>query len=130
MATLSMRDAFRQLGGSGPKVFPLALGCMGMSGRYGHADEDESVKAIQAALDRGVTRLDTGDFYGMGHNEMLIGSALKAGGILPEPRPVRAAQDAELYREQAAVGLSEVDRTPFAVRTGFIPSPIFKLNIR
>lgn len=50
---------------------------MGMSGMYGHADEDESIATIHAALDRGVTLLDTGDFYGMGHNEMLIGRALK-----------------------------------------------------
>jgi aryl-alcohol dehydrogenase-like predicted oxidoreductase len=49
---------------------------MGMSGMYGHADESESVATIHAALDRGVTLLDTGDFYGMGHNELLIGRAL------------------------------------------------------
>jgi aryl-alcohol dehydrogenase-like predicted oxidoreductase len=48
-----------------------------MSGVYGHADEDESIATIHAALDRGVTLLDTGDFYGMGHNEMLIGRALR-----------------------------------------------------
>jgi aryl-alcohol dehydrogenase-like predicted oxidoreductase len=69
--------AARQLGTAGPKVFPIALGCMGMSGMYGPADENESIATIQAALDRGVTLIDTGDFYGMGHNEMLIGRALK-----------------------------------------------------
>ena len=58
-------------------VFPLALGCMGMSGMYGPSDEDESVATIHAALERGVTLIDTGDFYGSGHNEMLIGRALK-----------------------------------------------------
>jgi aryl-alcohol dehydrogenase-like predicted oxidoreductase len=67
----------RQLGTAGPKVFPLALGCMGMSGMYGHADENESIATIHMALDRGVTLIDTGDFYGAGHNEMLIGRALK-----------------------------------------------------
>lgn len=67
----------RQLGSSGPSVFPLALGCMGMSGSYGSSDEAESVATIHAALDRGVTLLDTGDYYGAGHNEMLIGRALK-----------------------------------------------------
>ncbi len=66
----------RQLGSNGPAVFPLALGCMGMSGMYGHADERESIATIHAALDNGVTLLDSGDFYGMGHNEMLIGRAL------------------------------------------------------
>ena len=67
----------RQLGFTGPKVFPLALGCMGMSGMYGYADQNESIAAIHAALDQGITLIDTGDFYGMGLNEMLIGRALK-----------------------------------------------------
>lgn len=66
----------RQLGKSGPSVFPIALGCMGMSGMYGPADESESIATIHAALDRGVTLLDTGDYYGAGHNELLIGRAL------------------------------------------------------
>jgi aryl-alcohol dehydrogenase-like predicted oxidoreductase len=65
-----------QLGKAGPQVFPLALGCMGMSGMYGNADERESIATIHAALERGVNLLDTGDFYGMGHNEMLLGRAL------------------------------------------------------
>lgn len=67
----------RKLGRTGPDVFPIALGCMGMSGMYGHADEAESIATIHAALDAGVNLLDTGDFYGMGHNEMLIGRALR-----------------------------------------------------
>jgi len=54
----------RELGSTGLKVFPLALGCMGMSGMYGAADESESIATIHAALDAGVTLLDTGDFYG------------------------------------------------------------------
>ena len=67
----------RQLGSDRLRVFPMALGCMGMSGMYGPADEDESIATIHAALDAGITVLDTGDFYGMGHNEMLIGRAIK-----------------------------------------------------
>jgi len=67
----------RKLGATGPEVFPIALGCMGMSGMYGAADETESVATIYAAIDAGVNLLDTGDFYGMGHNEMLIGRALR-----------------------------------------------------
>jgi aryl-alcohol dehydrogenase-like predicted oxidoreductase len=67
----------RQLGVAGPSVFPLALGCMGMSGMYGPADETESIATIHAALDQGIALVDTGDFYGMGHNEMLIGRALR-----------------------------------------------------
>jgi aryl-alcohol dehydrogenase-like predicted oxidoreductase len=58
-------------------VFPLALGCMGMSGMYGAADEQTGTATIHAALESGVTLFDTGDFYGMGHNEMLLGRALK-----------------------------------------------------
>lgn len=67
----------RQLGTSGPVVSALGLGCMSMSGMYGPSDRTESMATIHAALDAGVTLLDTGDFYGMGHNEMLIGEALK-----------------------------------------------------
>ena len=67
----------RRLGSTGPTVFPLALGCMGMSGMYGPADEKTGAATIHAALERGVTLFDTGDFYGMGHNEMLLGRALQ-----------------------------------------------------
>ena len=67
----------RELGSTGLEVFPLGLGCMGMSGMYGAADENESIATIHAALDAGLTLLDTGDFYGAGHNEMLIGRALR-----------------------------------------------------
>jgi aryl-alcohol dehydrogenase-like predicted oxidoreductase len=73
----------RRLGSTGPAVFPLGLGCMGMSGMYGPADEGESIATIHAALDQGVTLLDTGDFYGAGHNEMLIGRALRERGEKP-----------------------------------------------
>jgi aryl-alcohol dehydrogenase-like predicted oxidoreductase len=67
----------RELGAGGPRVSAVGLGCMGMSDFYGPADEAESVATIHAALDAGVTLLDTGDFYGMGHNELLIREALK-----------------------------------------------------
>src|SRR5512134_1967618 len=67
----------RQLGSNGPRVFPLGLGCMGMSDLYGSADESESIATIHAALDAGVTLLDTGDYYAAGHNELLIGRALR-----------------------------------------------------
>ena len=66
-----------QLGKTGPVVSTIGLGCMGMSGMYGPADRAESIATIHAALDAGITLLDTGDFYGMGHNEMLIAEALK-----------------------------------------------------
>jgi aryl-alcohol dehydrogenase-like predicted oxidoreductase len=66
----------RKLGRLGPELFPIGLGCMAMSGMYGASDDTESIATIHAAIDRGVNLLDTGDFYGMGHNEMLIGRAL------------------------------------------------------
>ena len=66
------------LGRNGPTVGELGLGCMGMSpGVYGPTDEAESIATIRAAIDAGITLIDTGDFYGMGHNEMLIRRALE-----------------------------------------------------
>lgn len=70
----------RTLGKSGPTVSAIGLGCMGMSDLYGPADDAESVATIRAALDAGVTLLDTGDYYGMGHNELLIREALGQHG--------------------------------------------------
>jgi aryl-alcohol dehydrogenase-like predicted oxidoreductase len=67
----------RTLGSNGPSVSDLGLGCMGMSDLYGPADDSESIATIHAALDAGFTLLDTGDYYGMGHNELLIRDALK-----------------------------------------------------
>ena len=64
------------LGRGGPVVSRAGLGLMGMSSIYGVADDGESIATIRAALDAGITLLDTGDFYGMGHNEMLLGRAL------------------------------------------------------
>ena len=68
----------RSLGSTGPRVSALGLGCMGMSDFYGPADEAESIATIHAALDAGVTLLDTGDYYGMGHNELLLREALRS----------------------------------------------------
>ncbi|MFI1924093.1 MULTISPECIES: aldo/keto reductase [unclassified Streptomyces] len=68
----------RSLGTTGPQVSALGLGCMGMSALYGDADRTEGIATIHAALEAGVTLLDTGDFYGMGHNELLIGEALRS----------------------------------------------------
>ncbi|MEV6206392.1 aldo/keto reductase [Kitasatospora sp. NPDC051914] len=65
------------LGATGPETSALGLGLMGMSDLYGPADEAESIATVRAALDAGVTLLDTGDFYGMGHNELLLHDALR-----------------------------------------------------
>jgi len=67
----------RKLGAHGPEVSSIGLGAMGMSGMYGHADRAESIATIHSALDAGINLIDTGDFYGMGHNEMVIGQALE-----------------------------------------------------
>jgi aryl-alcohol dehydrogenase-like predicted oxidoreductase len=67
----------RRMGSSGPRVSAIGLGCMGMSGAYGPAEEGESIATIGAALDAGISLLDTGDYYGMGHNELLIREALR-----------------------------------------------------
>ena len=73
----------RTLGTDGPSVSIFGLGCMGMSEVYGPSDRTEGIATIHAALDAGVTLLDTGDFYGMGHNEILLAEALKG---LPRDR--------------------------------------------
>ena len=67
----------RNLGSTGPAVAALGLGAMGMSGAYGAADRAESIATVHAALEAGVTLIDTGDFYAMGHNELLLAEALR-----------------------------------------------------
>jgi len=106
-----MAIATRKLGRTGPAVSALGLGCMGMSDLYGPADEAESVATIRAALDAGVTLLDTGDYYGMGHNEMLVRRALEG----------RRREDAVLsvkfgVLRDAAGGWIGMDTRPAAVK--------------
>jgi pyridoxine 4-dehydrogenase len=67
----------RKLGTAGPLVFPIGLGAMGMSDLYVPTEREESIATVHAALDAGVTLIDTGDFYGSGHNELLIAEAIK-----------------------------------------------------
>lgn len=64
------------LGATGPRVSRIGLGAMGMSGMYGASDDRESIATVHAAIDAGINLIDTGDFYGAGHNEMLIGKAI------------------------------------------------------
>jgi aryl-alcohol dehydrogenase-like predicted oxidoreductase len=75
--TADDRVSPRRLGTTGPEVFPLGLGAMGMSALYGPTDRDESIATVHAALDAGITLIDTGDFYGMGDNELLLADALR-----------------------------------------------------
>ena len=73
----------QRIGRNGPTVSALGLGCMGMSDLYGAADRSESIATIRAALDAGITLLDTGDYYAMGHNEMLIAGGAARGSARP-----------------------------------------------
>jgi aryl-alcohol dehydrogenase-like predicted oxidoreductase len=76
MSTTQIKN-LTKLGATGPEVFPIALGCMAMSGIYGKTSDDESIATIHEAIDRGINLIDTGDFYNAGHNEMLVGRAIR-----------------------------------------------------
>ena len=102
----------RRLGAAGPEVSEIGLGCMGMSGMYGPADRGESMATIRAALDAGIDLLDTGDFYGMGHNELLISEALR--GVPREEYLLSVKFGAQRGPDGAWLGY---DARPAAVRT-------------
>jgi aryl-alcohol dehydrogenase-like predicted oxidoreductase len=111
------------LGKSGPTVSTVALGCMGMSGMYGPADRKESLATLQAAVDAGITLLDTGDFYGMGHNELLIGEALKT---IPRDRVLLSVKFGAL-RDPAGAWLG-YDIRPQALKT-FLAYSLQRLGV-
>jgi aryl-alcohol dehydrogenase-like predicted oxidoreductase len=102
----------RKLGSQGLGVSTLGLGCMGMSDLYGVADEAESIATIRAALEAGVTLLDTGDFYGMGHNELLLREALRGQA---RDRVVLSVKFGAL--RDPAGGWTGVDGRPAAVKS-------------
>ncbi len=113
----------RKLGAIGPTVSALGLGCMGMSDVYGPADRDEGIATIRAALDAGLSLLDTGDFYGMGHNELLIAEAIKG-----RPRDKFALSVKFGTLRDAAGGWLGFDGRPAAVKT-FLAYSLKRLNV-
>ncbi|MFI6639817.1 aldo/keto reductase [Streptomyces sp. NPDC050504] len=104
----------RPLGATGPLVSPLGLGCMGMSALYGDADRAESVATIHAALEAGITLLDTGDFYGMGHNELLINEALRTAPAALREQALTSVKFGALRTVEG--GFTGYDGRPDAVR--------------
>lgn len=122
---VSNKNMYRQLGGSDLYVSPIGLGCMSLSGVYGDADDIQSEKLIHHALDIGANHLDTSDMYGWGHNETIVGSAIKArrsdvvlatkfgqfqkeggnNGVNGRPEYVRQACEASLKR----LGIEVID---------------------
>ncbi|MFJ4479615.1 aldo/keto reductase [Streptomyces xanthochromogenes] len=102
------------LGANGPRTAALGLGCMGMSALYGEVDRDESIATIHAALDAGVTLLDTGDFYAMGHNEMLIGEALRSAPAAAREQALTSVKFGALRDPDG--GWSGYDGRPGAVK--------------
>ncbi|MFB7464318.1 aldo/keto reductase [Streptomyces sp. NPDC056224] len=113
-ATATPRTPTRTLGATGPSVFPLGLGCMGMSALYGEADRAESIATLHAALDAGVTLLDTGDFYGMGHNELLINEALRTAPAAAREQALTSVKFGALRTVEG--GFTGYDGRPEAVK--------------
>ncbi|MEV0784195.1 aldo/keto reductase [Streptomyces sp. NPDC050423] len=102
------------LGSTGPQVSTLGLGCMGMSALYGETDRAESVATIHAALDTGINLLDTGDFYGMGHNELLINEALRTAPAAAREQALISVKFGALRTVEG--GFSGYDGRPAAVK--------------
>ena len=103
-----------KLGTTGPTTSALGLGCMGMSALYGEADRTESIATIHAALEAGVTLLDTGDFYAMGHNELLIGEALRTAPAAHREQALTSVKFGALRDPDG--GWSGYDGRPAAVK--------------
>src|SRR3954468_20466117 len=123
--TVTITKGPRKPGGSWLTVSPIGLGCMSLSGTYGKGDDAESIKVVQHAIDHGVNFLDSSDMYGWGHNETLLGKALRgrrgkvvlatkfgqtqqpggANGVNGRPEYVKQACEASLER----LGVDEID---------------------
>jgi aryl-alcohol dehydrogenase-like predicted oxidoreductase len=96
-----MRIVSRQLGNNGPSVSAIGLGCMSLSGIYGPAEDAQSVALIQHAIDSGINHLDTSDMYGWGHNEQLVGRAIRG----KRDQVVLATKFGQVRREGQANGV-------------------------
>ncbi|WP_411110049.1 aldo/keto reductase [Streptomyces sp. c-19] len=112
--THTPRIPTRPLGTTGPRVSALGLGCMGMSALYGESDRAESIATLHAALDAGVTLLDTGDFYGMGHNELLIAEALRTAPAAAREQALTSVKFGALRTVEG--GFTGYDGRPAAVK--------------
>ncbi|MFT2212316.1 aldo/keto reductase [Rhizobium giardinii] len=112
-----------QLGKTGPSVSTLGLGCMGMSGMYGPSDRADGIATIHAALDAGINLIDTGDFYGMGHNEMLIGEALKG---VARDKVILSVKTGALRDRDG--GFNGIDNRPAALKN-FIAYSLQRLGV-
>ena len=107
----------RTLGKHGPTVSGIGLGAMGMSDLYGKADRAESLATIRAALDAGINLIDTGDFYGSGHNELLIREALVGHTRESVVLSVKFGE-----RRDPAGGWGGTDNSPAAVKNSLAQS--------
>ncbi|MGE7388053.1 aldo/keto reductase [Streptomyces sp. NPDC004126] len=117
-ATTATTATTRRLGATGPAVFSLGLGCMGMSALYGEADRAESLATIHAYLEAAPeganTLLDTGDFYGMGHNELLINEALRTAPTAAREQALTSVKFGALRTVEG--GFTGYDGRPEAVK--------------
>src|SRR5438105_6569100 len=104
-SVLGVPMEMRTLGKSGIKVSAVGLGLMSMSGIYGNPNDEESIRVIPYALDKGVNFLDSADMYGWGHNEELLGTALRG-------RRDRVVVATKFGQVKTADGKQDVDGSP------------------
>ncbi|PFP22204.1 aldo/keto reductase, partial [Bacillus sp. AFS073361] len=114
----------RALGHNGPLVSEIGLGCMGMSWLYGNAERSESIATIHSALEEGITLFDTGDFYGDGHNELLLREAFQ--GIQRENVFISVKFDGKLHSQGKSHRKS--DNHPHTVKN-FLEDTLLRLGV-
>lgn len=112
----------RQLGSTGPATSAIGFGCMGLSQGYGTADDDESTRVLQNVADHGVTHFDTAMSYGQGHNETLVGAALRQAGLIGK---IQLATKFGIVRTEAGVGL---DARPENI-AGYCDASLHRLGV-